>query len=124
MSTFKKINDEMVIRVEDLSLFGVSDAGYIAWCAEGNTPEPADIRPVVIPQTVTRFQALAALHLAGYLEAASAAVAQSGVMAKLAWDNAQSFERSSQTLVALAVALGLSEAQLDALFTQADQIKA
>ena len=89
-----------------------------------HTPEPADVPPPIVPQTVTRFQAMAALHLAGYLEAASAAVAQSGVMAKLAWDNAQSFERSSQTLASLASALGISDTQLDALFTQADQIKA
>lgn len=73
------------------------------------------------PQTVTRFQALAALHLAGHLPAVQAIMAapETPVLAKLAWDNALSFERSSPTLASLAAALGMTDADLDALFAQA-----
>lgn len=82
--------------------------------------------PPGVPQSVTRFQALAALHVAGHLPAVTAIMAdeQTPVIAKLAWDNALSFERSSPTLASLAAVLGLTSADLDALFTAAAQIEA
>ncbi len=82
--------------------------------------------PAVVPQTVTRFQALAALHIAGHLEAVQAIMAspETPALAKLAWDNALSFERSSPTLATLAGALGLTDADLDALFISASEIVA
>lgn len=89
-----------------------------------------DIAPysvvVSVPQTVTRFQALAALHLAGKLTAVQAIMAapETPVLAKLAWDNALSFERNSPTLASLAAMLGMTDADLDALFTQAATIEA
>lgn len=83
-------------------------------------------RPAPVPQVVTRFQALAALHLAGHLPAVQAIMAapETPVIAKLAWENALSFERSSPTLSSLAAALGLSDADLDALFVTAASIEA
>lgn len=82
--------------------------------------------PVGVPQTVTRFQALAALHLAGKLTAVQAIMAapETPVLAKLAWDNALSFERNSPTLASLAGAIGLTSQDLDALFTTAAGIEA
>jgi len=79
-----------------------------------------------VPQTVTRFQALAALHLAGKLTEVEAIIAapETPVLAKLAWDNALSFERSSPTLLMLAGAIGMTDAELDALFTTAATIEA
>ena len=80
----------------------------------------------VVPQTVTRFQALAALHLAGKLTAVQAIMAapEAPVLAKLAWENALSFERNSPTLASLAPMVGMTSADLDALFTAAAQIEA
>lgn len=82
--------------------------------------------PATVPQSVTRFQALAALHLAGHLEAVKAIMAapETPVLTKLAWDNALSFERTSPTLASLAAALGMTDADLDALFTAAASIEA
>lgn len=79
-----------------------------------------------VPQSVTRFQALAALHLAGRLSAVQAimAAAETPVIAKLAWDNALSFERNSPTLASLAGMLGMTPADLDTLFIAAAQIEA
>lgn len=84
------------------------------------------VQPPVVPQTVTRFQALAALHLAGHLPAVEAIMANPAtpILSKLAWENALSFERSSPTLAGLAGALGLTSAQLDALFTTAAGLSA
>ena len=82
--------------------------------------------PPSVPQSVTRFQALAALHLAGHLPAVQAIMdaPETPILAKLAWDNALSFERSSPTLASLAAVLGLTSQDLDALFTAAAGIQA
>lgn len=91
-------------------------------------PEPEEETPPVdgVPQSVTRFQALAALHLGGYLPTIEAIMAapETPILSKLAWANALSFERSSPTLTALAGALNLSDADLDALFTTAAGVEA
>ena len=89
---------------------------------EPETPPPIDS----VPQSVTRFQALAALHLAGHLPAVEAIMAapETPVLAKLAWDNALSFERSSPLLNGLAGTLGLTSQDLDDLFTAAAGIAA
>ena len=79
-----------------------------------------------VPQTVTRFQARAALHLAGLLSSVEALMSdpQTDMLAKLAWQDAQEFRRTSPTVLAMATALGLDEAALDALFTSAAGIAA
>ena len=84
------------------------------------------VQPPIVPQTVTRFQALAALHIAGHLPAVQAIMAapETPVLAKLAWDNALSFERSSPTLASLAAMIGLTSQDLDQLFTAAAGIEA
>ena len=81
---------------------------------------------ITVPQSMTRFQALAALHLAGHLPAVEAIMAapETDMMAKLAWANALSFERTSPTLASLAAMLGMTDADLDALFTVAAGISA
>ncbi len=83
-------------------------------------------QPAPVPQTVTRFQALAALHLAGHLPAVEAIMAapETPTLEKLAWANALSFERTSPTLASLAGAIGLTSQDLDALFTTAAGVAA
>lgn len=82
--------------------------------------------PPQIPQVVSRFQARAALHLAGMLESVEAMMAaqDTPMLAKLAWQDAQEFKRTSPTITAMAGALGLTDAQVDALFTTAAGIDA
>lgn len=93
-----------------------ADAREAAWAS--------GVRPV--PSTVTRFQALAALDNAGLLDSVEAIIAdpQTPNITRLAWNNAQTFDRSSPTLAALALALGLTEAQVDALFLFASGVVA
>lgn len=76
--------------------------------------------------SVSRFQARAALHLAGMLETVEAMMAapETPALAKLAWADAQEFKRNSPTVLSLSASLGLTEAQLDALFTTAAGIDA
>lgn len=84
------------------------------------------VQPPSVPQSVTRFQARAAIHLAGLLEQVEALMAHpdTPMLAKLAWQDAQEFKRTSPTVLAMAGALGLTEAQIDDLFTTASGIEA
>lgn len=94
-----------------------------------NPPGPVEQEnpPVAgVPQAVSRFQARAALHLAGLLTAVEAHMTDPGtdMLARLAWTDAQEFRRQSPTVLNMAVALGLTEQQLDDLFTVAAGIEA
>lgn len=75
---------------------------------------------------VSRFQARAALHLAGLLEAVETLMQSpdTPALARLAWQDAQEFRRTSPTVQTLASALGLTDAQLDELFAVAAGIEA
>lgn len=78
-----------------------------------------------VPQSVSRFQAKAALAQIGKLTAAEAAVMASGsVVLQLAWAEANDFRRDSPGINALAPMIGLDAAGLDALFIAAAQIEA
>jgi hypothetical protein len=94
---------------------------YLAWLAAGNTPEPY-VAPVVIPFSVTPFQAKAAILQAGLLPAVEAALATASPIAQLAWSDATEFTRDSPTINALAAQLGLTDAQVDDLFIAASQV--
>lgn len=98
-------------------------------CVKITDAEAEALRPVpapVVPQVVSRFQARAALLLAGLLDDVEALMAapDTPALAKLAWADAMEFERQSPTIAALAGAVGLTEQDIDALFITAAGIKA
>jgi hypothetical protein len=99
---------------------------YLAWLAEGNVPDAYIAPPPPIPQTVTRFQALAALSLGGYLPLIRTYIATLGEddITRLAFENATEWERSSPTLATLAQMLNLTDTQVDDLFIAANAISA
>lgn len=76
--------------------------------------------------TISPFQARGALAAAGLLSQVEALMAdpQTPQIARLAWEYAQEFRRSSPTIAAMSAALGLSGAQVDALFEAAQEIEA
>lgn len=82
--------------------------------------------PSTVPQVVSKFQAKAALRGAGLLAQVETMMADPGAdpLAVLAWTEAQEFRRTSPTVAAMAAALGLDAAALDALFTTAAGIEA
>ena len=121
-----------VRRLADGVLIQRGDPGwsdYLAWLAAGGVPEamaittppePAD----QIPMSVTRFQARAALLLAGLLDDAEAAIAQANPLSRIAWEHANVYRRDSPTLISIGQRLGLSEADMDELFKTAASITA
>ncbi len=107
------------------SLVKVTGQAGPGWTYISGAFVPPDPPKAPVPSEVSRFQALAALTNAGLYVAAQTAVnGSSDPLIKLAWDNAQTFERSSPTIAALAAALGLTDAQVDDLFRAASLIKA
>lgn len=79
-------------------------------------PPPA---PSSAPGSVSPAQARLALLAAGKLAQVEAIVASADQATQIAWNNASVIERNSPTVAALAGALGLTDAQLDDLFTTA-----
>lgn len=79
-----------------------------------------------VPFKVSRFQAKAALFQAGLLDQVEALMASPDTSAiyKLAWVEAQDFERRSPTVNALGAALGITSEQMDQLFITAAGITA
>lgn len=83
-------------------------------------------QPTPVPQSVSRFQARAALHQAGLLDQVEGLMVDPStpILARLAWSDAQEFKRSSPTIASMAQALGLGDADVDALFISAATIDA
>jgi len=104
-------------------LYARAVAGTLGPIAPYVPPPPA---PAPVPQAVSRFQARAALHLAGLLDQVNALMAdpETPMLARLAWQDAQEFRRQSPTVLAMAAALSLSDEDVDNLFITAAGIEA
>lgn len=108
------------------NLLAAQSAGKVIEPDANGLPVAVDLPPPGPPQVVSRFQARAALHLAGLLDQVETLMADpaTDTLARLAWTDAQEFRRTSPTLLAMASALSLTDAQLDQLFITAAGIEA
>ncbi|MCO5213685.1 MAG: hypothetical protein M9936_28635 [Caldilinea sp.] len=108
------------------NLLAAQSAGKVIEADANGLPVAVDLPPPGPPQVVSRFQARAALHLAGLLTAVEALMADpaTDTLARLAWTDAQEFRRTSPTMLAMASALSLTDEQLDQLFVTAAGIEA
>ena len=108
------------------NLLAAQSAGKVIEADADGFPVAVDPPPPGPPQVVSRFQARAALHLAGLLDQVEALMADpaTDTLARLAWTDATEFRRTSPTLLAMASALSLTDAQIDQLFITAAGIEA
>lgn len=112
-NTILKIADELFISAVEGN---PEYQRYLAWLAEGNTPEPADIPPVVIP-TITMRQARLALLGAGLLDEIEAAITTPEN--RIWWDYSTTVERNHPLVCSVLDSLGKSAGEIDALFVEA-----
>lgn len=114
-----------ITEMQRANLLAAQSAGKVIEPDASGLPVAVDPPPGP-PQVVSRFQARAALHLAGLLTAVEALMADpaTDMLARLAWTDAQEFRRTSPTLLAMASALSLTDEQLDQLFVTAAGIEA
>jgi hypothetical protein len=86
----------------------------VAVVVKPSTPQP-DPRATA---SLTRMEFMLALDAAGLLDDAETFVADHATprQAKIMWANASEFRRTHPTLVAMATAMDLTEAQMDAVF--------
>lgn len=87
----------------------------VGWVVAGGSFAPP---PPSVPAAITMRQARLVLLGAGLLEAVDSAVAQAGGAAQIEWEYAQEVQRQSPLVQMLAPSLGLSPAQVDALFIE------
>lgn len=98
---------------------------YASFVQSGGTAEVVFTQPIApVPESVSRFQARAALWQMGFLDEVEdyMALETTDMMAKLAWRDAQDFRIDSVFVLTIAPLLGFSDAQLADMFRFASTI--
>ena len=117
-----------ITREEWLALLAGQAEGKMIVAGKDGKPELQDPPPPqpIVPAQVTRRQAKLALHHAGLLKRVESAIAEmpeaEREVAEIEWNEALHIERHASFTEQMAAVLGLSSADLDALFIAAEQM--
>jgi hypothetical protein len=127
MADYKLTATDIVIRAIDAAVIpndpdNRDRAAYTAWLALGNVPDPYVMPTPHVPYSISPGQARMALLNAGLLDQVEAAVAAADKATQIAWQYATEIRRTDPLITTLGTALGLTAAQIDALFVAAAAI--
>lgn len=123
-----KLGNGNIIRLEDQAYIPLAEGNsdyqaYLAWVAEGNTPEAAEVITVPSPIiTVSAWQIRKALNQLSLRDLVEGAIAQADQDTKDAWEYATEFERTHTLVINLGLALGKTEEELDSIFALAQSL--
>lgn len=127
---YKVVNESIIERLDDGAYIPRAEdnpdyLAFLNWERAGGVIEPADPKPVYVPQEVSAAQAYAALLAAGLLEKVQAWAADPATdpLHRLAFQKGTTFRRDSPALAAGAAALQWEDAMLDQLFIAAGAIR-
>lgn len=96
---------------------------YLAWLAAGNVPDPPDpAEAPPVPTEVSAAQGRLALLQAGVLEALEAWITAQPRATQIEYSSRGTWRRDWPLVAAGAMALGLTEGQVDDLFILADTL--
>jgi hypothetical protein len=120
-SIFGEITGTSYPRSVDQSYVWQDGDYWLGWEDDPAPPPPTqeEINAAKAAQSVTMRQARLALLQSGLLDQVNAAIAASGGAAQIEWEYASEVVRGSPLVQSLAAGLGLTNTQLDDLFTLA-----
>lgn len=94
-----------------------------SWIDEGNTPNPYVPPPLAIPQQVPMWAVRTVLQNDGLFDQAQALINETSDNAlKNVWEYGNFADRNSRAINVLAIELSLTDAQVDQMFTDANNL--
>lgn len=95
-----------------------SEAEFLGMLKGADLSQPVD----TVPKIITKRQATRALDAVGLLDKVEVMIAKSPSAVQIDWRESNTVERNWPALAPMAAALGLSDAQLDALFVAGSKL--